>query len=44
MIDVFVWDKKAPNRAFIPEHCAHAKSLVNYRGDNPGNEMYKYLI
>ena len=40
----FVWDKETPNRAFIPEHCAHAKSLVNCRPSNPGDEKYKHLI
>lgn len=44
MISVFVWDKEAPKRTFIPEHCAHTNSLVNCRGDNPGDEKYKHLI
>ncbi|MHC4747040.1 MAG: hypothetical protein ACYS18_06945 [Planctomycetota bacterium] len=40
----FVWDKEAPNRDFVPKHCAHAKSPVNYRLSNPGDEKYKHSI
>ena len=44
MISVFAWDKEAPSRDSIPKHCVHAKSLVNFRGGNPGDEKYKHLI
>jgi len=40
----FVWDKEAPNRDSVPKHCTHAKSPVNYRPSNPGDEKYKHLI
>jgi hypothetical protein len=40
----FCGDKEAPKRTFIPEHCAHTNSLVNFRGGNPGDEKYKHLI
>jgi hypothetical protein len=40
----FCGDKEAPNRDSIPKHCAHAKSLVNCRDDNPGDEKHKHLI